>query len=179
MSKYPSISAAFRQLVTDTEAAIQEDTTVVFPTDVPKKLYFMQGNVMEVSGQLLKLTKSPQHKGKKFPLVVLFRDIKEGIEDTGIKFKAHFAIFTLTQETYSSDEREVKTFNPILRPIFEEIVNQLQNSAAFNAPSLKELAIEKYDCFFYGSVQNNKNPFGDRVDAIDVTSISLSLNNNC
>lgn len=139
----------------------------------------MQGNVTEIAGQLQKLTKSPQHKGKKFPLVALFRDIKENIEDTRIKIKAHLAIFTLTQENYSSDERETKTFNPILRPVFEELVNQLQNSPAFNAPSLKEMAIEKYDCFFYGSVQNNKNPFGDRVDAIDITSISLTLNNNC
>jgi hypothetical protein len=178
--RFPSISTAFRQLVTDTETALQADANVVFPADTPKKLYFMQGNVIEINTQLQILTKSKVHKGKKFPLVALFRDIKEVPQiDDSVSFKCKFGIFTLTDQNYSSDQREEKTFVPVLRPIYEEILNQLSLSTAFGMPNVKDLQIDKWDCFFYGSVQNNKNQFSDFVDAIEVQNISLNLKSIC
>lgn len=183
MSDIPSISASFRQLVSDTEAALIDDSNVVFPSDVPKKLHFMQGNIAEVNARLQEMTNSPQHKGKKYPLFVLFRDIKEGLNEErfglSTAFNAKFAIFTLTNPKYTSDQREEKTFTPILRPILEEIINQISKSKAFGMPTVKQMKIEKWDCFFYGSSQNNKNPFGDYLDAIEVPSISLVLKNKC
>lgn len=175
MSKFPSISAAFKQLVADTEIELIADSTVVFPADVPKKLYFMQGNVVEVNTRLQSMTNSGQHKGKKFPLVVLFRDIKERITIDGIEFNCKVGIFTLTQPTYTADEREEKTFIPILRPIFEELLNQFSVSKAFGQPTVKDMEIDKWDCFFYGSVQGNKNQFNDKVDAIEISNIKLKL----
>ena len=183
MSKFPSISGAFRQLVADTEASLIGDSSVAFPADVPKKLYFMQGNIIEVNTRLQGMTNSPQHKGKKYPLVVLFRDLKEKISQErhgfGTSFNAKFAIFTLTDPKYTSDQREEKTFTPILRPILEKMITNISASSIFGMPTVEQMKIEKWDCFFYGSSQNNKNIFGDYLDAIEVPNISLVLKSKC
>lgn len=191
MIKIPSISDAFRQLVSDTETALIADSTVVFPVGVPKKVYFMQGNIKEVNAKLTKLTQSPDHKGKKYPLVILFRDIKEDLSESQYgyqtEFNAKIAIITLTQATYDTEQREQNTFMPILIPVFQELIDQIRLSSAFGMPTVEQMRIEKYDCYFYGSGLaasaaergNDKNLFNDFVDAIDVQNISLKLNNIC
>ena len=178
----PSISDAMRQVVSDTEAAIKADATVNFGT-VPKQLFFRHGNMKEISQQLTELTASPVHKGKKFPLVVLFRDIDETLTESlnGITtgFNCRMAIFTLTESTYNSDQRETKTFKPVLRPILEAFLNQLSQSSVFGMPKIADMKVKKADCFFYGSALAGANPFNDFVDAIEVQNISLKLKNIC
>lgn len=177
----PSISDAFRQLVTDTENALITDDTVNF--GIPKKLYFMHGNLKEITTQLEGLSKSPAHKNKKFPLIALFRDIKESLSDGqfGIDttFNCKFAIFTLTEATYDSNQREEKNFKLILRPVLSEIINQIRQSVVFGMPTLESLKLEKWDCFFYGTTKDDKNSLNDYVDAIEVSNISLKIKTDC
>lgn len=186
-TKTPSISSALREVVSEVSASIALRTDLDWGT-LPKKVYFMQGNVKEVANVLQSMANARETKDKRYPLVVLFRDIREDItaNNNGLStsFKARIGIFTLTNPTYRADEREEKNFNTILIPIFETLVYKLCKSPNFGQPSVSDLQIKKWDCYFFGTEQGRqeakgKNPFNDYIDAIDIDSISLNLKNNC
>ena len=181
----PSISDNLRLVVAATEAALIADNDVNFGAGISTKIDFRHGNLEEINAQLLeasksaKLLKKPSHPH----FICLFRDFKETLKagqyGATIEFKAKMGIFTITDPNYNSDEREEKTFKPILRPILLELINQFKKSVAFNMPSLDKLELEQWDCFFYGSSLNKKNQFNNYVDAIEITNISLKLKSIC
>lgn len=183
----PSISDALRAVVGDISSAMALRNDLNWGI-TPKHVYFMQGNIKEVANVLQQMANSREAKDKRYPLVVLFRDIAENvsINNNGLysSFKARIGIFTLTNPTFRADEREAKNFKPILVPIFEELVYQLGKSSIFGKPTVSDLQIRKWDCYFFGTEQGKqdakgKNPFNDFIDAIDVESISLNLKNIC
>lgn len=173
------------------ETAIIANTSLVWP-DLPKKVYFMHGNTKEIMAHLQSLSDGPKTKDKKYPLIALFRDIREEVEQQRFglasTFKAHVGIFTLTNPEMRAADRELRTFKPVLIPIFEELVNQISKSILFGSPRINDMAIKKWDCYFYGSALNpdrasgapaGKNIFNDWVDAIEIESITLNLKNIC
>lgn len=182
MSQIPSISDAFKVVVAATEAAIIADTSLDWGT-VPKKVYFMQGPILEITNVLQSYTNSPDYKNKKYPLVILIRDFKEQDElqlhGIGSSFKPQLLIITLTNPTYRSDQREENNFKPILRPIYAELLNQLSKSKLFGMPRIKDMKPVRCEHFFYGTSQNNKNIFNDFIDAIEIESIALNIKNFC
>jgi hypothetical protein len=181
--KLPNVVSAFRRITQRTEAALLTDTSINFGSDLPKKVYFMQGNVKEIVARLQKMTDASMDD-KKFPLIALFRDFEEDVIDEGRQFAAkctpRIAFITLTQPSYLSDEREAKNFLPILYPIFNEFIHQITLSQEFGMPTEDQLKIKKTDCYFFGSNLANKNIFNDYVDAIQIDSISVQVKNlNC
>lgn len=182
MSQIPSISDAFKSIVAATEAAIIADNSLDWGV-LPKKVYFMHGHPKEIVNVLQAYTNSPEKKNEKYPLVALFRDIREDIENQrfglGTTFKCRFVICTLTSPTLRADDREQQNFKPILIPIFEEIIKQISKSKLFGMPNIKDMKIVKYDRYFWGSEQVEKNKLNDYIDAVEVESISLTLKNIC
>ena len=171
----------------DTEAAIIADKSINWGY-LPKKITFMSGNFLEINARILEMTNStnPAISNGKYPLVALFKDIKETLTEGPIgiesSFKCKFAILTLTTPDYRHDEREAINFKPVLIPILEAMLKQFQQSAQFGMPTLQQMNVQATDCYFYGTGfnQDNKNPFSDYVDAIEVESISLNIKNlNC
>lgn len=118
-----------------------------------------------------------------YPLVVLFKDInyKVNIAINGFEltFPVKIGIFVLTEPTYRHDERRDKNFIPVLVPIMEELLRQLNYSPAFFRPKVNDMGINATNCYFYGSELNNKNQFSDSVDAIELNIKTLRLKNNC
>lgn len=183
MNLIPSIADAFQQVVSDTSAAIAADTSIDWGT-LPKVVYFLHGNPREIVKVLQEYTNSPAKKDKKYPLIALMRDIKEGLsnQSTGIgtKFSCKILIINLTKPEYRSTEREIKSFKRILHPILSEFINQLGQCAQFYCPTVDEMEIVKYDRYFWGTVEVDKNILNDFVDAVELEINNLKLkNNNC
>lgn len=183
LNKLPSITTAFKNVVTATDAAIIADTDVDFVA-IPKRVYFMHGHPKEIVNVLQEYTNSPTHKNSKYPLIALMRDIREELSDQqhgfGTDFKARIVICTLTKETLRADDREIKNFIPILNPVFEEFIYQLSQSVDFGMPTISEMKIVKHDRYYWGSQVADKNVFNDCIDAIEIESISLKINQiNC
>ncbi len=183
LNKLPSITAAFKNVVTATDAAIVANSDVDF-IDIAKRVYFMHGHPKEIVNVLQQYTNSPTHKNKKYPLIALMRDIREELNEQqrgfGTEFKARLVICTLTKATLRADDREIKNFIPILYPVFEEFIYQLSQSVEFGMPTIKEMKIVKYDRYFWGSQVADKNVLNDCIDAIEIESISLKINQiNC
>lgn len=183
MTQPPSISDALRIIVAATEAAIIADISLDWG-ELPKKVYFLQGSLLEVTNVLQSYTNAVSPlKNQKYPLVILVRDIKEKINEQkdgiGTSFKARILIVTLTNPDLRSEGRELRNFKPILLPIFAELIRQISKSKAFRMPTIKDMDITKWDCYFYGTRENNKNIFNDYIDAIDIESITLNLKTIC
>lgn len=178
----PSISDAIEQVVADTEAALIADTSLDWG-NLPKKLYFMHGHPKEIVMVLQAMTNAPATKDKKYPLFCLFRDVKEKLVEGQYGFDTAFnpriVICTITKPEYRAEKRKEVNFDPILIPILAEFINQVKMSAVFNAPTLKDLDITKWDRYFWGSDLAGKNPLNDYIDAVEIESIKLKLNNIC
>lgn len=177
----PSIAAGLRSLVTRVEEAVIANTALDWGS-MPKKVYFIQGHPLEIVNVLLSLTKGPTTKNKKYPLVALFRDFREDVSEGAhgytVSARPRLLICTLTQPNFRADEREAKNFIPILQPIFEELVGQIRLSAAFGAPTVKDMGIVKWDRYYWGTQVADANVLNDYIDAIEIEGINLKLINN-
>lgn len=181
MSQLPSISDTLQILTQRTETAILANPAIDFGNGLAKKVYFMHGHPKEILVRLQKLTEGPSTKNKKYPLIVLFRDIKETISEGMYGFtsssKPRIAIITITKPEFRADQRKEKNFDPILIPIFEEFIRQVKQSEFFGSPTTEQLEIVKWDRYYWGVDLADKNILNDYIDAIDIESISLNLDN--
>lgn len=180
----PSISDKFKEVIASTEADIIADTSLDWGL-LPKKLYFLHGHPKEIVTTLQAYTNSTgPKKNQKYPLVALFRDIREEIVQQqyglGGPFKCSFIICTLTKASDRADDRERKNFKPILLPIFDKLIKQISLYEGFGTPTIDEMKIVKWDRYFWGTQSLDKNVLNDCVDAIEVETISLqNINNIC
>jgi len=184
LNNIPSISDAFKLVVAATEAAIINDASINWGT-LPKKVYFMHGHPKEITGLLQSFTNSPEKKNKKYPLVILVRDIEDeqpsaGSNGVDISFKAQLFICTITTPTYRADDREARNFKPILHPILYELLNQISASDLFGMPTVDEMKVKWTDRYYWGANVANKDIFSDYIDAVEVSQLQLKLyNKNC
>lgn len=178
----PSISEGWRSVVEATSEAIAANPSVDFGP-IPKHVYFMHGHPKEIVAVLQSYTNSPLMKSQKYPLVALFRDIREEViqqaNGLGIRFKCRAVICTLTNPNLRADDREQRNFKPILIPIFEELLRQFSLSPLFGMPTIEEMKVIKWDRYFWGSQMVDQNILNDYIDAVEIESISLNQNNIC
>src|SRR4051794_19976243 len=107
----------FKEAVQATEAVLLSKLQLVDP-DI-EHINFICGPPDEVIETLQEMSTTQKHQLKKYPLVALLEDI--GIQigrKTGYfgTTTVNFIIATQTEALYKSDERETKSFIPILRP---------------------------------------------------------------
>jgi hypothetical protein len=96
-------------------------------------IYYMYGHQVEVTSRLQQLTESPVHKDKKFPLVVLFTDIFVNRSLTGFygTAKLQMVVANLTSPDYTAPQRLESNFKPVLQPIKDELIRQIQRHPQF------------------------------------------------
>lgn len=178
----PSISDAVEQVVQDTETAIIADITLDWGA-LPKRVYFMHDTPKKVAQTLQEYTNSPDYKNKKYPLVILFEDIRQtfrqGLNGITTSFKARMAICTLTDPSYRAPKRDAENFNPILTPIAEELIRQFSKSKSFGSPTVDAMELIYWKRYSWGAVEVDKNILNDYIDAIELESITLNLKNIC
>jgi hypothetical protein len=166
----PSVSSNLKLAVQKAEALLIDDNSILFPLDVPKSIYFMQGNGVEITQRLQQLSGSITQKSKKYPLVWLNRDFKETlIASKGgfyIKCRPKIFIISLTSINYTTDQREEKNFEAILRPVFNKLIESIVSMPTFGKVPITKLNIEKVDRMFWGSNQV-EHKTNDPVDCIE------------
>ena len=184
--EFPSPEAAIETIVKNTEAAIIANTALNWGT-LPKKVYFIYDTPKQVVKTLQELTNSTgPYKNMKYPLVILFEDIKQslrqGMNGLTSSFKARIVICTLTDPNYRAPQRDIENFNPILIPIAQELLRQFSLSKVFSMPGVNDMgteSLEMYKRYSWGSVEVDKNILNDYIDAIEFPGISLNLKTIC
>lgn len=110
-----------REVVTAADA-------VLFPT-LGRHLFYTHGRGVQVQAKLQQLNDAiqPSTRASRWPLVALFQDFRQ---DMGAGYYANtrlpsLVIATLTDSTDETPDRYLKTFKPVLYPIYQELLRQL------------------------------------------------------
>ncbi len=166
-----SVSKQFRSLAGPVSAAVGR--TVYFETghyaDVTKRLQLKDGAIEVLTRE-------------KYPLVWLVMDFEEkfGGPDYCELPNAQIIIAHNTDMNYSQEERESLIFEPILYPIYSELLYQLKESRLFGMSPVYEHS--KTDRPYWGgqeSGNSENNLFNDMIDAIQLRNLNIQVKNIC
>lgn len=173
----------FDSIVKATEKAVLPEIRCIDNTI--KKLNYQHGHYTEIHQTLRELTNTPNIFNEVYPLIALLEDIRYRTLNNGAK-EAQFTIvicYTSTAERKSKD-RYKAVIEPILMPIYKELINQTKISGLFlnyeiphdmiTRPYLGNPSIQNG-----GTKKNNANLFSDILDAIELQNIRVNIFNNC
>lgn len=142
-------------------------------------LWHFPGTHNEISNVLLKLGEAVNGSYLKFPAILNFHSIRQRIEGTEIEVHYNLAIVGSVKSTWTTQERESQLFRHLLRPIYEEFINQVNMYRYFNlgygAPSH-----DYYEVFTTGGNSAQiKDMYGEYVDAIELHDLTIKIKPIC
>lgn len=176
------------EVVAATEAAILP--TVIYNLEETKGfetavnvINYKYGPEAEVTAMIQRYQNSPTMNDKDFPLIWAVEDFRYGQNGDfqTVTIPALIIAFG-TKGDYMSADREVQTFNTVLRPIYNEFLKQLARKREFRIYDPVELyRFEAVDRKHWGRPEDSKaeGVFNGHVDAIEIRNLELTLNNYC
>lgn len=116
------------------------------------------------------------------PFILLLLDIQEIVGKSLIDVSCDIIIGAVTNRSYSTDERYLNNFTPVLYPIYEAAMERLTNGSKTIIQS-SYIEHEKWDRVLWGKqglYGVDANIFDDYIDAIEVNKINLKIKkSNC
>ena len=116
------------------------------------------------------------------PFIMLLLDIQEIVGKSLIDVSCDIIIGAVTNRSYSTDERYLNNFTPVLYPIYEAVMERLTNGSKTILQS-SYIEHEKWDRVLWGKqglYGVDANIFDDYIDAIEVNKINLKIKkSNC
>lgn len=142
-------------------------------------VHFQFGSALEIIETLEQ--QSQLDPFDKYPLVAMFLDVEEeksskiGIYSTISKLR--IAIVYGTDENYKAEERDNKTFKPVLIPIYNALLEKMAMQCAFMTPytGFEHDMTRNYYWGRYGLYGKEGNIFNDKLDAIEITFKDLEI----
>jgi hypothetical protein len=148
--------------------------------------FYMFGHRIEIAKRLLDKDKDKVFKNQKYPLIALRMDIQESVSKGVWSYTLNLLIANYTDKKWNAEERMENIFKPVLYPIYERFMRELQFSGLFFWPGNQDFPEHtKVDRPFWGTDNqegNVKNIFNDPIDAIEIIGLKLnsrSKNLNC
>jgi hypothetical protein len=150
------------------------------------EVYFDYGVYDVVNKNLESLDNSITMKDRKYPLVWLITPIRE-VKPVGIDFASDIQdgidilILKDTDANSSNDDRNVNNFTNYLRPIYKELLRQIDNSYSFTCLSTNAIRHEVKEWPYHSgveSVSGKKNLFNDFIDCIQIRRMVLQVNHS-
>lgn len=112
----------------------------------------------------------------KYPIVALFQpfdEIKGGRPDLDGIDKVRIIIGRQSQPEWLTDYRYEVNFDPVLYPIYDELIKQLSYASA-TASQANKIPHIKVDWPYWDNGQD-ENPFNDWLDVIEIKEMKLNL----
>lgn len=139
--------------------------------------FYMFGHPVEIAKRLVDKDKNRQ-SAQKYPLIALRMDIQETVSKGIWSYSLNLLIANYNDKKWNAEERMENIFKPVLYPIYERFMQELQNSGLFFWPgNLDYPEHTKVDRPFWGteSQQGNvKNIFNDPIDAIEIIGLKVN-----
>lgn len=139
-------------------------------------LWHYPGTNNEISNALLDIGKHPKGVRLKFPSILNFQSIRQDKSSESVRISYNLAIVCIVRSEWTTEQREKQVFDCVLRPIYEEFINQINLCNYFQ----KDYGIPEhtyYEIFTTGGNSNEiANRYGDYIDAIELHNLSLRLN---
>lgn len=133
------------------------------------------GTPNEISAALLKIGEHVNGSLLKFPAVLNFQTIRQEKKAGTTTVSYNLAIVGSVQSEWTTEQRETQVFDRLLRPIYEEFMNQVARSNYFLLP-YGGAPHACYEVFTTGSNSSELiNRYGDYIDAIELHNLTLTL----
>lgn len=120
---------------------------------------------------------------EKFPLIALFTPVQEqrGIPGFASKVKLNLLIACSTTKDYSNEEREDLSFERILRPIYNRLMDVIGDDPRIEVNydgSIPHEYSENYSYGRYGAYTGNGEEVSEPIDAINIRSLEIKVKNS-
>ena len=162
-------------LITDIFAElVQKVDNTLFPT-LNKHILFQYGSSVKILNKLVSLNNAINSKTNRFPLIALFMPFTETMNNsfTYQLTIPKIVICALSNGTDEVSKRMETTFKPILMPIYDELLNQICLSQAFNDNTASFIPHDRK--LNPGVHASNDSKFNEFVDAIEIYNLQLQV----
>jgi len=144
-----------------------------------EKPYYLYGHPLEIFNILSEKSQSESFKYKKYPLVALFQDFEESVNDNSIIVEGiTIVIMTETNPNYRAPNRYTNTFIPVLHPLYLLFTKHLRRSKLVASDDKHEHT--KIDRLYWGKEDifgNSGNIGNDALDAVVIQNLKLRIIN--
>jgi len=140
------------------------------------QVHYEHGHPVEIDNILAAWSKTPDNSKVKYPMIALFQDFDEVVSEDprfASDVRLELIIATMTLPSYTAPQRMENTFVPILYPLYHQLMVSIASSGYFSGVAYKPAPHTKTDRMFWG--RNKKAVFGDYVDAVHITNLSLKV----
>lgn len=157
---------------TDILADLQEQDSNIL------QISYMHGGLKELSSKLIKKNNAPKLRAKIFPLVLLLEDIS--IDRTEPNYygtaSVNIIICNQTRKDLTSEERESENFAKVLRPMYHNLLYQIEQHKAVSVYSERRISHTMVERKLWGNDDKSANTIGFYIDAIDMMNVQLPIN---
>lgn len=180
---YPdSITTIFGRAVTKTSDLVLEEIKEADENIV--QLHYLFGTIQELESTLAGMQEANSTINKRFPLIWLVEDITQDRRNQNGFFASvslRVIIAYPTSDTYTSAQREARSFAPILRPIYYNLLKAISRMGEFNMPAEFEgIGHRMTERKFWGTEAKVESKLTTFVDAIDIQDLELTIDySNC
>jgi len=139
--------------------------------------YSYFGSQQDIVNYLIEKSASPTQSRKKFPFICLVDDFEETINsrEHWYTLTPTIYIFAETLETYDPRDRYTNVIKPILYPLFELLLREVECSKSLS-PTNEFLSFKKR--LYRGQIGENVM-VSDTVDALKITFTNLKIKKHC
>jgi hypothetical protein len=158
--------------------AAKVNTTFSSRTAGPFPVYFEHGVYDAVNRKLVMKSEGITDRVK-YPLIWLVTPINQKpitSGDANCEIEAQFFILCSADSDASEDDQIANYFTPYLRPIYKELLNQIDRSCLFQVLSAESIIHEMKEWTYQSTTDGKKHLFNDYVNAIQVKGMSLLVN---
>jgi hypothetical protein len=149
----------------------EEDSNII-------QISYMYGNLKELAEKLKKKNNAPLIRGKVFPLVLLLEDIL--VDRTSPNYygtaSVNIVICNQTKKGLTSEQRESENFTKILRPMYHNMLYQIEQHKAVSVYSERRISHTMVERKLWGNDEKSANTLGFYIDAIDMLNVQLPIN---
>lgn len=180
--QYVSISSIFKDVTATVELAVLSQLKDFDPNI--QGVQFEHGHYLQISKVLQQKALGVESKFKKWPLIGLFRDFPE-TNQSGIYADTNIVLIIAkgSDPNWTSDQREANSFIPVLFPVFNALLEAIDNDGRFEMQSIYSLPYTKIDHYYWGTetkLDKTPNIFNEYTDAIELRIPNLRINlSNC
>jgi hypothetical protein len=173
--------------VVDFIRSVVNKTSLAVQKDIGKQVFYFFGHTQEINNTLSSYSNTEQFRKQKYPAISLIMDFVEkrnprpGIE---VETRIQLLIVDGSNKDDRAADRYEKVFKPILYPIYENFIKQLQNDSNVWTPLNGFIPHEKIDRPLISGLRVNtptgdKNLFNDHLDAIEINKLQLTILKQC
>lgn len=141
------------------------------------KPYFVYDTLPKFKERIAATEKSGALKFRKYPLIYLQLPFNENYDvDYPLLYEATCTIYILnrTKPQPDAERRYDDVFRPVLYPIFEHLINELEaQKDIYSGGKRKPLSYAKRDLMYWGEGEANVST--DIVDAIEISNLKLGI----